>query len=131
MSDNRKVSLQNSQPKKKKRRVKSNLDNNGQSDTKVKGGVSTSQEQTSPSLSTLVRIHSDPYYSGTSPIMSNLQTPQSMQMQGTMQSPKTYSFSPPSLSMMTQPGLPTHMPMNYKPEWANELIENVKLVKQV
>ena len=138
MSD-KKPSPQNSQPKRKKRRVKSKQDKNGHvhsvnvnKDSGGSGEVSTCQSQSSPSLSSLVRIYSDPYYTSTSPDMSNLQNPQqAVQMQGTLQNPMTFSSSPPPpQSMVAQPGFTPQVHMNYKPDWANELIENVRMVKQ-
>ena len=64
--------------------------------------------------------------------MSNLQNPQqAVQMQGTLQNPLAFSYSPPPpQSMVAQPGLPPQVHMNYKPDWANELVENVRMVKQ-
>ena len=32
--------------------------------------------------------------------------------------------------MVAQPGFTPQVHMNYKPDWANELIENVRMVKQ-
>ena len=60
--------------------------------------------------------------------MSNLQNPQqAVQMQGTLQNPMTFSYSPPSQNMVAQH---RYTCMNYKLDWANELIENVRMVKQ-
>ena len=135
MPDKKSKSPQNSQPKRKKRRVKSNQetkenkgDNQKQNESTDLLGVSTIEYQNTPntqsSASELV------YHSiGHTPLnISQFQNPQPMQLLGMqgMQSNMMFPYSPPAQGAGAPMGMSMGQPPNYKPEWATELIENVK-----
>ena len=126
MSGKDKKSPQNPQPKRKKRRVKSKQDTKDSSrvvstDT---GGVSTNVNGSSNvCVQSADSRFPQPQLNMAS--FQNPQNPQPMQMQGNMQPPMTFPYSPPPQGMGAPMNFGSQMQSNYKPEWANELINSV------
>lgn len=126
MSDKKGKSPKDQQPKRKKRRVKSNKGTKGhnQSVNIYPPGVSTVQNQNTPESYDFSSQPGTPnFVFGAN--MSQFQNPQPMQVAG-MQGAW---YSPPPQGDGPAMGMGVGQVMNYKPDWAVELIESVKQVK--
>ena len=134
---NGKKSPQLSQPKKKKRRVKSNKEDKGHNTITVNKqlpGVSTATDLNTPKPFDFPTQTLNPNFTFGASNMAQFQNSQPMQpqpMQVAGMAPPGW-YSPPGQVAGTGPG--PSMPMgppqvNYKPEWASELIDSVNQMR--
>ena len=128
----KKTSPQNVQPKRKKRRVKSKGDN--EKNVYQCDGVSTSQILTSRANSSNMNTQNSNI-----PGLQNLQGQfmpmqgASNNMQGQSSTPMMFSYSPPPQppsQMSTQMGSQMAITSNYRPDWANEILQNMTEMKK-
>lgn len=126
-----KKSPQNPQPKKKKRLVKSKQDTKNSSRVvrTDSGGVSTNVNGSS-----IVCMQSaDSRFPQPQLNMASFQSPQNpqpMQMQGNMQPPMTFTYAPSPQGMGAPMNFGPQMQSNYKPKWANGLINSVNQMEK-
>ena len=130
MSGKGKKSPSCSQPKKKKRRTNTKKNTKGQSET-VSGVNTVNTVSTLHSSVTSNTLNCDTPQNAYN--MASFPNPQ-MQIPGTQAPPPpmTFQYSPTSQGMAApfNFGQQMQMQMNTKPEWANELTENMKLMSK-
>ena len=131
MSGKGKKSPSCSQPKKKKRRTNSKKNTKGQSETvsadlSCVSTMSTLHNSTNLTTQALKGGSSQNFYNMATFSSPQMQIPGSMQ--GTGQVPMQFQYSPTSQGMGAPYNFGPQMPMqmNVKPDWANELTENMK-----